>query len=120
MVMSTTPITRLDKNERLSRVVVYDGTAYLSGLTADDKSQDTRGQTRQILRKADAFLSTAGTDKSRVLFAQIWLRDIADFDAMNEAWMEWIEPGAPPARATVEARMALPSIRVEIQFVAAV
>jgi enamine deaminase RidA (YjgF/YER057c/UK114 family) len=117
--MQNTTIERFEKNARLSRIVVHQGTAYLSGLTADDKSENTLGQTRQILRKADALLKSIGTDKSRVLSAQIWLRDIVDFDAMNEAWMEWVDQSAPPARATVEAKLALPNILVEIQFVAA-
>jgi enamine deaminase RidA (YjgF/YER057c/UK114 family) len=117
--MSSAPITRVNKNDRLSRAVVHAGTAYLSGITADDKSEDTLGQTKQILAKADALLLSLGTDKSRVLFAQVWLRDIGDFDAMNKAWMDWIDRDEPPARATVEAKFALPEIRVEIHFVAA-
>ena len=118
--MSAAHITRYVKNDRLSRVVVHNGTAYLSGLTADDKSQDTAGQTDEVLRKADALLRTAGTDKSKLLFVQIWLRDIADFDMMNQSWLGWIDPDNPPARATVGASFAHPDIRVEIQFVAAV
>jgi enamine deaminase RidA (YjgF/YER057c/UK114 family) len=117
--MQKTPIERYETNARLSRIVVHQGTAYLSGLTADDKSANTLGQTKQILHKADALLKTIGSDKSRVLSAQIWLRDIADFDAMNEAWIEWVGKDAPPARATVESKLALPNILVEIQFVAA-
>lgn len=109
-------ITRHHKNDRLSRIVTHQGTVYLSGLTADDKTADTHGQTVEILRKADMLLSEAGTDRSRLLFAQIWLRDIGDFDAMNEAWKGWIDPESPPARATVGATFAHPDIRIEIQF----
>ena len=72
-----------------------------------------------MLRKADIYLASANTDKSRLLSAQIWLRDIADFAAMNEVWREWLDGVAPPARATVESRLALPDLLVEIQFVAA-
>lgn len=117
--MPTTAIARHESNTRLSRIVVHQGTAYLSGLTADDKSEDTLGQIRQILRKADALLHSIGSSKSGVLFAQIWLKDIRDFDVMNTGWMEWVDQSAPPARATVEAKMGLPEILVEVQFVAA-
>ncbi len=113
-------IQRLHNAGKLSRVVIYQGTAYLSGLTATDKSADTSGQTRQIFQKADDLLRDAGTDRSRLLYVQIWLKDIGDFDAMNAAWLDWLGDAAPPARATVEARFALPDIRVEIQMVAAV
>lgn len=114
-----TKIERFDQNERLSRIVVYNSTVYLSGLTADDKKTDTSAQTKQILEKADTLLERAGTDRSKLLFAQIWLRDVEDFDAMNKAWVTWLDGTEPPARATVGASFALPEIRVEIQFTAA-
>jgi enamine deaminase RidA (YjgF/YER057c/UK114 family) len=117
--MSAANITRYGKNDRLSRVVVYNGTAYLSGLTAEDKSQDIAGQTSEVLQKADVLLRSAGADKSKLLFVQIWLKDIGDFDAMNQAWLAWVGPEHPPARATVGSSFAHPDIRVEIQFVAA-
>jgi len=110
---------RIGKTERLSRVVVHEKIAYFSGLTADDRQQDTRGQTAQILEKADTFLQTIGSNRSLVLSATIWLLDIADFDQMNIAWVDWIDKEAPPARATVQAVMGLPDIRVEIQFTVA-
>ncbi|WP_068296702.1 RidA family protein [Pararhodobacter sp. CCB-MM2] len=113
------PITRLHNVGKLSRVVSYQGTIYLSGLTAADKSTDTADQARQIFARADELLAEAGTDRSRLLFTQIWLRDIGDFDAMNAAWMAWIGDVDPPARATVEAKFALPEIRIEVQFTAA-
>ncbi|MCA0205269.1 RidA family protein [Pararhodobacter sp.] len=114
-----TPITRLHNTGKLSRVVLHQGTAYLSGLTAEDKSTDTADQARQIFARADALLAEAGTDRSRLLYAQIWLRDIGEFEAMNAAWLDWIGAAEPPARATVEAKFALPEIRIEIQFTAA-
>lgn len=113
-------IRHYQPNEKLSRVVVHGGTAYLAGLTADDKSGDTYAQTRQILSKADALLESVGTDRTRLLLGQIWLRDTGDFDAMNRAWIEWLDGATPPARATVGASFALPEIRVEMQFTAAV
>lgn len=112
-------IKRIAKTERLSRVVVHEKVAYFSGLTADDKSQDTVGQTEQILAKADAFLEQIGSNRSLLLSATIWLRDIEDFDAMNSAWTKWIDKDEPPARATVQAILGLPDIRVEIQFTVA-
>ncbi|WP_159948659.1 RidA family protein [Rhizobium sp. 18065] len=113
-------IQRIDKTERLSRVVVHNGIAYFSGLTADDKQQDTLGQTAQILSKADGYLEQIGSNRASILSATIWLRDIADFDQMNIAWVDWIDKDAPPARATVEAVLGLPEIRVEIQFTVAI
>ncbi|SCB38024.1 RidA family protein [Rhizobium lusitanum] len=112
-------ITRIAKTERLSRVVIHEKVAYFSGLTADDKSKDTVGQTEQILAKADAFLEKIGSNRSLLLSATIWLRDIEDFDAMNRAWTAWIDKDEPPARATVQAVLGLPDIRVEIQFTVA-
>jgi enamine deaminase RidA (YjgF/YER057c/UK114 family) len=112
-------IKRFENGPRMSRIVVYNGVAYLAGLTADDLSQDIAGQTQQVLAKAEAKLAKAGTDKSRLLSATIWLRDISDFDAMNRAWENWIEASDAPARATAECRMAHPDILVEIIFTAA-
>lgn len=114
-----TDIERIGSNEKLSRIVVHNGTAYLSGLTADDKSVGTAQQTDQILKKLDALLTQVGTDRSKLLSAQIWLKDTADFDDMNKVWIEWLDGAAPPARATVGATFALPEIRVEMKFTAA-
>jgi len=112
-------ITRIAKTEKLSRVVIHEKVAYFSGLTADDRSQDTVGQTEQVLAKADAFLEKIGSSRSLLLSATIWLRDIEDFDAMNSAWIKWIDKDEPPARATVQAILGLPDIKVEIQFTVA-
>lgn len=113
-------IQRIGKTERLSRVVVHEKVAYFSGLTADDRQQDTLAQTSQILAKADTLLATIGSNRSLILRATIWLRDIADFDQMNIAWVDWIDRDEPPARATVQAVLGLPDIRVEIQFTVAI
>lgn len=112
-------IQRLHTNSRLSRVVIHKDTVYLSGLTADDRSGDVAAQTAQILAKAHSLLTEAGTSRSSLLTAMIWLKDVTQFDAMNEVWEAWIDPAAAPARATVEARLALDDILVEIQFTAA-
>jgi len=113
-------ITRLHLNSRLSRVVIHGGIAYLSGLTADRLDGDTADQTAQVLAKAQALLTEAGASRAHLLTAMIWLKDVGDFNAMNGAWETWIDPANPPARATVEANLALPGIRVEIQLTAAV
>jgi len=112
-------ITRIDPGPRLCKAVVHGGTVYLAGLTASDLSQGTTGQTRQILTAIDDYLARAGTTKSNLLTATIWLRDIADFDLMNAAWDAWIDRANMPVRATVEARLAGDAYRVEIQVTAA-
>jgi enamine deaminase RidA (YjgF/YER057c/UK114 family) len=112
-------LQRIGKTERLSRVVVHEKVAYFSGLTADDRQQDTRGQTAQILAKADTYLEAVESGRASIPAATIWLRDIADFDEMNAAWADWIVKDEPPARATVQAILGLPDIRVEIQFTVA-
>jgi enamine deaminase RidA (YjgF/YER057c/UK114 family) len=113
-------LQHIDKTERLSRVVVHHGIAYFSGLTAENKQDDTRGQTAQILAKADLYLERIGSNRASIISAMIWLRDIGDFDQMNLAWVDWIDKSAPPARATVEAKLGLPEILVEIQFTVAI
>ena len=113
-------LQRIGKNERLSHIVVHEKVAYFSGLTADHRQQGTLGQTAQVLAKADTYLETVGSDRSSIISATIWLRDIADFGEMNAAWVDWIDPDAPPARATVQAMLGLPDIRVEIQFTVAI
>lgn len=111
-------ITRHGGGPVLSSAVEYHGFVYLAGLTADDLSQDVAGQTRQVLDKIDAALEAHGTDKTRLLQAQIWLKDIRDRDAMNTLWVEWLPQGGAPARACVEANMADPRHLVEIMITA--
>jgi enamine deaminase RidA (YjgF/YER057c/UK114 family) len=104
----------------MSGAVVHGNTVYLAGLTADDATQDVIGQTRQILAKIDELLAEAGSDKSKILSANIWLTDIGTWGQMNEAWDAWVSPGNTPARATVETRLARPGLSVEIMVQAAV
>ncbi|HYF57680.1 MAG TPA: RidA family protein [Burkholderiaceae bacterium] len=113
-------IQRLHVGPRMSDAVVHAGTVYLAGQVAKDPSQDTGGQTRQILERIDALLAESGSDKTRILSAQIFLADIADFAAMNAVWDAWVPAGHTPARATIEAKLAAPKYRVEIMVVAAV
>lgn len=112
-------IKRLHVGPRMSEAVIHGGTIYLAGQVADDPSADTGGQTRQILAAIDRLLAECGSDKTRILSAQIFLADIADFAAMNAVWDAWVPQGHTPARATVESRLAAPKYRVEIKVVAA-
>ncbi len=111
-------ITRHNANAVLSEAVEYHGFVYLAGLTADDVSYGIDGQTKQILDKIDAALEEHGTDKTRLLQAQIWLKDINDRPAMNVLWSAWLPSGGAPARACVQAEMADPRFLVEIMITA--
>jgi enamine deaminase RidA (YjgF/YER057c/UK114 family) len=115
-----TDIQRFDLNARMSEMAVHNGVAYLAGQVASDASLDATGQTANVLGQIDALLARAGTDKTRILMAQIFLADLADFPAMNAAWDAWVAPGHTPPRATVEARLAKPEWKVEIVVKAAV
>lgn len=112
-------IKRHNTGPRMSQAVEHGNTVYLAGLVADDATQDVKGQTNQILAKIDALLKAAGTDKSKLLSANIWLTDIKTWSQMNEAWDAWVSPGNTPARATVEAALAAPGLKVEIMVQAA-
>src|SRR5690606_35710157 len=102
------------------RIVVHNGTVMLSGVTATDASLDISGQTREVLQKIEGLLAQAGTDKSRLLTAQIWLKDITrDFAGMNEVWDAWVPEGAAPTRATGESKLANEDLLVEIIITAA-
>ena len=112
-------IERIQPGPLMSAAVVHGNTVYLAGLIASDTDADTKGQTEQILARIDELLAAAGTDKSQLLRANIWLTDIGEWSKMNEAWTAWVTPGATPARATVEARLAAPKATVEIMVEAA-
>ncbi len=112
-------IERQDVGPRMSQLVVHGDHVYLAGQVAGDVSASAKGQTEQILAKIDALLARAGSDKSQLLYAQIWLSDIRFYDAMNEAWDAWVDPQNTPARATAESRLASPDIKVEIVITAA-
>ena len=113
-------ITRIETDPRRSRAVVYNGMVFVGGMTADDRRQDITGQTQQTLAKIEGYLAKAGTDKSRLLTAQIWVKDLArDFEAMNEVWNAWTAPNSPPTRATAQAEMGAPDVLVEIIVTAA-
>jgi enamine deaminase RidA (YjgF/YER057c/UK114 family) len=112
-------IRRIESSARMSQAVVANGFVFLAGQVATDPSvADVEVQTRQVLAEIDRLLAVAGTHKSRILGATIYLADIASFAAMNCAWEAWVAPDAKPARATVEAKLVAPEYRVEIQIVA--
>ena len=111
-------IIRTQAGKVLSQAVEYHNFVFLAGMTADDTSQDVAGQTKQVLDKIDAALETHGTDKTRLLQAQVWVKDIRDRDAMNAIWTAWLPEGGAPVRACVEASMADPRLLVEIMVTA--
>jgi len=113
-------ITRHNTNQRMSQVVIHGNVAYLSGQVGDTHYDSAADQTNQVLAKIDTLLALAGTDKSKLLSAQIWLDDIRKFDEMNAAWDAWVSPGNAPTRACTEARMAHPGWFVEIMVTAAI
>jgi enamine deaminase RidA (YjgF/YER057c/UK114 family) len=112
-------IIRHNPGKILSSAVEYGNLVFVSGTIPDNPDADMKAQTANILAKIDAVLAAAGTNKSKVLSANIWVTDIRNRDAMNEAWLAWIDPANPPARATVEAKLADPRWLVEISVIAA-
>jgi enamine deaminase RidA (YjgF/YER057c/UK114 family) len=113
-------IQRFNVGKRLSEIVVHGNTVYLAGEVPDDGTKGITEQTEQVLAKIDKLLEQVGSDKSKLLSAQIFLPDMKDFAGMNAAWEKWVVPGQTPARATVEAKLANPAYKVEIMCVAAI
>jgi enamine deaminase RidA (YjgF/YER057c/UK114 family) len=115
------PIKRLQPGPRMSQAVIHNKVVYLAGqVAANAHGKSVAEQTKDILATIDALLKEAGTDKSQVLSAMIWLTDMASFAEMNKVWDGWVEPGATPARATVEsARLASSEYKIEIAVIAA-
>lgn len=112
-------ITRIEPGKRMSQAVRHGSLVFLAGQVAADTAQDVSGQTRQILAEIERLLALAGSDKTKILSATIYLTDIATFADMNSVWDAWVPAGHLPARATVEAKLASPAYKVEIQVVAA-
>jgi len=113
-------IRRIGVGPRMSQAVVHGDTVYLAGqVAAEAAGKSVTEQTREILASIDKLLAEAGSDKTRLLSATIYLADIAAFAEMNAVWEAWVAPGATPARATVEAKLAAPGYTVEIVCVAA-
>ena len=112
-------IQRLQPGPLFSGAVIHGGTVYLAGKVASDASADIEGQTRQILEDIDRSLAACGTDKSKLLTVQIWLKDIGQWSRMNEVYTAWVDPDHKPCRATVEAALMAPEFLIEIMCVAA-
>jgi enamine deaminase RidA (YjgF/YER057c/UK114 family) len=113
-------IERKEVGPRMSRIVVHGETVYLAGIVAEKtKGHSVGEQTKEILGVIDGLLAQAGTDKSKLLQATIWLQDIRTVDEMNVVWDAWVTPGEPPTRACIEARLQSPALMVEIRVIAA-
>jgi enamine deaminase RidA (YjgF/YER057c/UK114 family) len=113
-------IKRIDPGSRMSEATALGDRIYCSGMIPEDVSQDIIGQVKQTLGEIDSLLAKGGSDKTKILTATIWLADIGDFNAMNAVWDSWVVPGQTPARATVEAKLSDPRMKVEIMVVAAI
>jgi len=113
-------IERHETGPRMSKAVIHGDTVYLAGIVADSpKDKSIAEQTSSILSQIDGFLAMVGTNKTKLLSANIWITDMANFAEMNMVWDAWVSPGNTPTRATVEAKLASPDYKVEIMVVAA-
>ena len=113
-------VERKEVGPRMSQIVIHGDTVYLAGIVArENAGKSVSEQTKEILATIDRYLAQAGTDKSKLLSANIWLTDMATFNEMNAVWDAWVAPGNTPARATVEAKLAAPGYKIEIMVVAA-
>jgi enamine deaminase RidA (YjgF/YER057c/UK114 family) len=112
-------IIRHESGPILSLAVENGGTVYLAGIVPKNLKNDIKGQTAEVLAEIDRLLAKAGTYKSKVLAANIWVTDIRNRAAMNEVWTAWVDPKNLPVRACVEAKLADPACLVEIMVTAA-
>lgn len=113
-------IERKEVGPRMSQIVVHGDTVYLAGIVAAAaKGRSVTEQTTEILATIDKYLAQAGSNKSKLLSANIYITDMSNFAEMNAVWDGWVSPGNTPARATVEAKLAAPDYKVEIMVVAA-
>lgn len=112
-------ITRIGTKRRMSRIVVHGETIYLCGQVTKDRTLDIKGQTTTMLENVEELLEQAGSDKEHILSATVYLKDIGQFNEMNEVWDAWVPEGYAPARACVQASLALPEILVEVSVIAA-
>ena len=115
-----TSIKHIDPGPRMSEATIHGSRIYCAGMIPEDTSLDITGQVKQALAEIDSLLAKGSSDKIKILTATIWLADISDFAAMNKDWDAWVVPGQTPARATVEARLNDPKMKVEIMVVAAI
>ncbi|MGA2550611.1 MAG: RidA family protein [Burkholderiaceae bacterium] len=113
------PVKRLHVGPRLSETAIHNGVVYLAGQIAENEAPTVYEQTREVLGHVDRLLAEADSDKTLILSAMVFIKDMAQFNEMNRAWDEWVMPGHTPPRATVEARLARETILVEIKIIAA-
>lgn len=113
-------ILRLHVAARYSEAAVFNGVVYLAGMVPECEATDIRSQTADVLRQIEQRLAEAGSDKTRILRTQIYMKDIGDIGAMNEVWDAWVVPGTAPPRATVQAALADPAYGIEVVVTAAV
>lgn len=113
-------IQRLHVAARYSEAAVFNGVVYLAGMVPECQATDIRSQTADVLRQIQLRLAETGSDKSRILRTQIYLKDITDIAAMNEVWDAWVVSGSAPPRATVQAALADPTYLIEVVVTAAV
>ena len=112
-------IERHDISGHLSKVVEHNGTVYVAGTTAEDRSVGMKQQTEQVLARIDGLLAKSGTNKSKLLSATVYISDMAQKSAMNDAWLAWIDRKNPPTRACVAVELGTPETLVEIVVTAA-
>ncbi|TCM67510.1 enamine deaminase RidA (YjgF/YER057c/UK114 family) [Acinetobacter calcoaceticus] len=117
--MSHSDIQKFNSTEVMSAVTVFNQVVYLSGQVPTDTDLDIEGQTRDVLQKVDQLLSLANTDKSRLLSAQIFIKNLEDFPAANAVWVDWIKGHVAPSRATIQADLVNPKWLIEIAVTAA-
>ena len=111
-------IKRLHTNARMSQSVIANGFVFLAGQVPENEDADVTAQTANVLAQIDAILAACGSDKAHICEAVIYLPDLADYAGMNAAWDAWVQPGATPARACVQAALANPKWKVEIKLTA--
>ena len=112
-------IKRHHPSGSLSRLVEFGNLVFVAGTTADNRSGSCKAQTEEVLKKIDRLLAEGGSDKSKILWANVWVTDMREKDQMDAAWQAWVDPNNKPARATVESRLGTPDTRVEIMMIAA-
>lgn len=112
-------IQRINTNEVMSAVTIHRGVVYLSGQVPSNTDSDIQGQTQNVLAKIDELLGLAQTDKSRILSAQLFVKNISDFKMVNAIWIEWLQGHATPARATIQTNLVNPDWLIEISVIAA-
>jgi len=112
-------LQRLHAGKRYSEATIFNGIVYLTGIVSEGEAADIRSQTADVLAQIDAMLAEAGSDKHRILHAQIFLADVKDAAGMNEVWEKWVSPDSPPSRATVQAALVDPHWRIEVVVTAA-